>query len=64
MPVTLALTLIRMRPSCMFFTQGNVNRNRKVFFLLVHDVHNGFCNVQLRLVTVVQRFRLCEYRCQ
>lgn len=30
----------------MFFMQGNVNRNGKVLFLHVHDIHGGFWNVQ------------------
>lgn len=39
------------------FYIGSVNKNRKVFFLHLHDVHNGFNNVQLRQTMVVQRSR-------
>lgn len=46
MAVALTLMLIRMRPLCMFFMQGNVNRNGKVLFLHVHDIHGEFWNVQ------------------
>lgn len=44
------------------FYIGSVNRKRKVF-LHLHDVHNGFSNVQLRQMTVVQhsRHRACNF---